>query len=67
MAARKVDRPKKHAKRMRFIPMTREQRLAVCAQALLVSVQEAISAGAVRLPYPGLLEAMVDLKRALKT
>lgn len=34
---------------------------------MVATLEDAISTGAVRLPIPGFLEAIVDLKRALKT
>lgn len=36
------------------------------ANQMVSHLEEAISSGAVRLPIPGFLEALVDLKRALK-
>lgn len=36
------------------------------AQRVVTAIEEALAAGAIRLPYAGLLEAVVDLKRALK-
>jgi hypothetical protein len=50
--------------------LTPEQQRALAlrdsARRLVIVIEEAVSAGAVRLPYSGLLEAIVDLKRALQ-
>lgn len=55
------------AKLIKIVPeQQRPMALRESARRLAVVVEEAVSAGAVRLPYHGLLEAIVDLKRALQ-
>jgi hypothetical protein len=59
---RRSPRPKDRALKKKPPP----DPLRAAAERLLNIVEEAISAGAIRLPYPNLIEFFADLKRSLR-